>query len=430
MIDGPPTRRGPPRASLPVTASAALLVAALSTVALPPPRLAAQSDDPMPRALATSVGLNEAALAEATAVLQRHVDAGKTAGAVAMMSRHGRLAYSVTVGSQDLATHAPMNERSLFRIYSMTKPVTAVAVMMLWEQGRFGLDDPVSKYLAEFAEVVVRNADGTTRPPARPVTVRDLLLHTSGLEHRTSAVYRDAQVRSRTMTLPQFVRNIVRVPLMEDPGTRFRYSESTTVLGRLVEVWSGMPFDAFLDARIFGPLRMPDTGFYATPAQQRRLTTVYGPGDNGALREVAIESLPFTEKPALIEGAVGLLSTAPDFLRFAQMLLRHGELDGVRLLEAQTVDTMVRNGLSDPVLAARGNGAMGWGLGNVNIVLKPEALRYPASRGEYGWDGTAGTIFWNDPAADTVLVLLTQNSPPDPDNLRARFKTAIQEAIR
>ncbi len=363
-------------------------------------------------------------LAEATALLQRHVDAGTSAGVVAMLAREGKLAYVATVGVQDLATRAPMTERTLFRIYSMTKPITAVAVMMLFERGAFALDDPVSNYLPEFAGVTVRSPEGS-RAPARAPTIRDLLLHTSGLEHRTSAVYRDAQVRSRTLTLPQFVKNIVQVPLMEDPGTRYRYSESTTVLGRLVEIWSGERFDTFLQTRIFAPLRMPDTGFYATPAQRPRLATVYAPG----MKPVEIEALPFTEPPALLEGAVGLLSTGSDFLRFAQMLLNRGELDGVRLLKADTVETMVGNGLPDAVLASRGNGVMGWGLGNVNVVMKPEALRYAANRGEYGWDGTAGTIFWNDPVSKTVLLLLTQNSPADPDNLRARFKTAIAPAI-
>ena len=392
--------------------------------------ISGQASDPLPRAEPESVGLVDAPLAAATAVLKEHVDAGKSAGVVAMLARHGRLAYSVSIGYQDLATRTPMSERSIFRIYSMTKPITAVAVMMLFEQGKFQLDDPVSKYLREFSSVVVRNPDGTTRPPARAVTIRDLLLHTSGLNHRTSDVYRDAHVRSRSVALPQFVSNVVRVPLMEDPGTRFRYSESTTVLGRLVEIWSGQPFDTFLDARIFKPLRMVDTGFQASPAQRSRLATVYGPGPSGELREVEIESVPFTERPALLEGAVGLLSTGPDFLRFAQMLLQRGELDGVRLLKAETVDSMVRNDLGDAVLAARGNGVMGWGLGNVDIVMKPEATRYPANRGEYGWDGTAGTIFWNDPTGDTAILLLTQNSPADPDNLRRKFKTAIQAAVK
>jgi CubicO group peptidase (beta-lactamase class C family) len=408
-----------------VAGFAAAVAAVFFAVILP-----AQGTDPLPRVVPESVALHPAALAAATAVLQRHVDERKTAGAVAMLARHGKLAYSAAVGYQDLQTRAPMTERTLFRIYSMTKPVTSVAVMMLFEQGRFQLDDPVSKYLPEFASVVVRGADGTTRAPVRPITIRDLLRHTSGLNHRTSEIYRDAQVRSRSIALPEFVRNIVRVPLMEDPGTRYRYSESTTVLGRLVEIWSGQPLDTFLESRIFKPLAMIDTGFYATPAQRSRLATVYGPADGGGLRAVEIESVPFTEKPALLEGAVGLLSTGADFLRFSQMLLGRGELDGARLLAADTVDLMTHNDLPDAVLAARGNGAMGWGLGNVNIVMKPEALRYPANRGEYGWDGTAGTIFWNDPAGDTVILLLTQSAPADPDNLRARFKSEIQRAIR
>ncbi len=340
--------------------------------------VAAQSSDPLPRVTPSSARLASEPLAAATALLQQHVDAGRSAGAVAMLARDGKLAYVATVGVQDLETRAPMTERTLFRIYSMTKPVTAVAVMMLLEQGAFALDDPISKYLPEFASVTVRTPDGP-RAPSRAPTIRDLLLHTSGLEHRTSTTYRDAQVRSRTIGLPQFVKNIVQVPLMEDPGTRFRYSESTTVLGRLVEIWSGERFDTFLQTRIFTPLRMVDTGFYATAAQRPRLATVYAPG----LKAIEIEALPFTEPPALLEGAVGLLSTGPDFLRFAQMLLNRGELDGVRLLKAETVDSMVGNSLPETVLAARGNGAMGWGLGNVNVVMKPESLRYPANRGEY-----------------------------------------------
>lgn len=401
-----------------------LLTTALAAVVCATAVVAAQSSDPLPRVTPSAARLSPAPLAAATAVLQQHVDAGQSAGVVAMLARDGKLAYVATVGVQDLGTRAPMTERTLFRIYSMTKPVTAVAVMMLFEQGAFALDEPVSTYLPEFASVTVRTPDGS-RVPSRAPTIRDLLLHTSGLEHRTSALYRDAQVRSRTIGLPQFVKNIVQVPLMDDPGTRYRYSESTTVLGRLVEIWSGQRFDTFLQTRIFTPLRMPDTGFYATPAQRPRLATVYAPG----MKPVEIEVLPFTEPPALLEGAVGLLSTGPDFLRFAQMLLNRGELDGLRLLKADTVEMMVGNGLPDAVLASRGNGVMGWGLGNVNVVMKPEALRYPAIRGEYGWDGTAGTIFWNDPVAKTVLLLLTQNSPADPDNLRARFKTAIAPAI-
>ena len=215
---------------------------------------------------------------------------------------------------------------------------------------------------------------------------------------------------------------------MEEPGTRYRYSEGTTVLGRLVEIWSGKPFEAFLEERIFRPLRMTDTMFWASTAEQRaRLTTVYGPAQGGGLVQVETETLPFTERPTLIEGAVGLLSTVPDYLRFSQMLLNKGELDGVRLLRAKTVEMMTTNGLSEAVQKTRG-GSMGWGLANVQVLLEASASD-PASKGEYGWDGTAGTIFWVDPVKQMVTVLMTQSSPSNPDQIRQRFKAIVQQAV-
>ena len=382
--------------------------------------LVASAQEPLPRAKPEEVGLSSSGLAEATALLKQYVAEQRIAGAVAGIARQGRIAYLEAVGVQDLESRAPMTERSLFRIYSMTKPVTAVAVMMLQEQGRFQLSDPVSKYLPEFANVHVRGADGSTRPPSQPITIQDLLLHTSGLSHRTSDLYRTERVRSRAQPLPQFITNIVRAPLMEDPGTRYRYSEGTTVLGRLVEVWSGQPFDAFLQARVLDPLGMTDTTFWVRPDQRARLATVYAPG----LTPVEIEDVPFTERPALIEGAVGLVSTVPDYLRFSQMLLNGGELGGRRLLNPKTVATMTANGLSDAVLKSRG-GSMGWGLANVNVVIDPAS----PLRGEYGWDGTAGTIFWIDPARLMITVLMTQSSPANPNGIRQAFKKLAQQAI-
>jgi len=234
-------------------------------------------------------------------------------------------------------------------------------------------------------------------------------------------------VRSRAIPLDQFIANIVRAPLMEDPHTRYRYSESTTVLGRLVEIWSGKPLDLFLSERLFRPLKMVDTGFQVAPAQRARLAQVYTPSAGG-LAPFEIESVPFTERPALLEGAVGLVSTTPDYLRFSQMLLNKGELDGVRILKADTVASMTTNGLPDTILQARGGG-MGWGLANVNVVLDPSALNYPANRGEYGWDGTAGTIFWIDPGKEMITILMTQSSPANPDSLRQRFKTLVQQSL-
>jgi CubicO group peptidase (beta-lactamase class C family) len=390
--------------------------------------LARGGADPLPRAGPEAVGLSTPTLQAATGLLETAVAERRIAGAVAGVARRGRLAYLEAVGQRDIAGRAPMTEDSLFRIYSMTKPVTAVAVMMLFEEGRFALGDPVSKYLPEFRDVVVAETSGGVRPPIRAITIEDLLLHTSGLSHRTSALYQGAQVRSRRDTLPQFVRKIVRTPLMEDPGTRYRYSESPTVLGRLVEVWAGRAFDEFLVERVFKPLRMSDTGFWVEPGRRPRLTTVYALEGRGLLRPFEIEELPFTERPALLEGAVGLVSTVPDFMRFSQMLLARGTLDGARLLRPDTVDLMVRNGLSEPVLQSRG-GAIGWGLGNVDVVMDPTALNYPASVGEYGWDGSAGTIFWVDPKLELVTVLMWQSAPANPDSLRQRFKTLVRQAV-
>jgi CubicO group peptidase (beta-lactamase class C family) len=340
------------------------------------------------------------------------------------------VAYLESVGFQNVESRIPMSERSVFRIYSMAKAVTAVSAMMLHEDRKFDLRDPVSKYLPEFASVrVMVGPGGQSRPPEREITVADLLLHTSGLSHRTSELYRTANVRSRSITLPQFITNIVRVPLMEDPGTRYRYSEGTTVVGRLVEIWAGKPLDLFMKERIFDPLAMVDTGFWVRPEQRTRLSTVYAADPGIGLRPYEIEELPFTERPTLLEGAVGLVSTVPDFMRFSQMLLNRGELNGARILSSKTVDLITSNGLPEPILRARGGG-MGWGLANVNVVVDPSTMKDAPNAGEYGWDGSAGTIFWIDPKDQMVIVLMTQNSPANPDGLRQRFKALITAAAR
>ena len=374
--------------------------------------------DALPRAAPASLGFAPERLRLATEMLSKFVADGKIAGAVGGVARKGKLAYLEAAGFQDLETRAPMTPRSLFRIYSMTKPVTAVAAMMLQEEGRFALTDPVSKYLPELSRVTVfvSGESGPTRPAAREITVEDLLLHTSGFNHRTSHLYERAEVRSRAITLPKFIENITRVPLMEDPHTRFRYSEATTIVGRLVEIWSGKPFEVFLEERLLRPLKMADTSFWVERERQPRLTGVYQTTPNG-LTPRELESVPFTEKPALIEGAVGLVSTVPDYLRFSQMLLNKGELDGVRVLKAATVEKMTANGLPPAMVQVRAG--TGWGLANVNV----------APDGEYGWDGTAGTIFWVDPAKEMAIVLMTQIVPPNPDGIRQRFKTLVKESV-
>jgi CubicO group peptidase (beta-lactamase class C family) len=381
------------------------------------------------RAIPEATGMSSERLQSATAVLRQFVADHKIAGAVGAVARHGKLVYLEAVGFQDVAAKTPMTPSSLFRIYSQTKAVTAVAVMILVEEGKLRLTDPASTFLPEFKNVMVQEGDsGATRRPSRAITIQDLLLHTSGLSHRTSDLYRKLQVRSRSIALPQFVINITRAPLLEDPGTRFRYSEATTVLGRIVEVVSGQPFDAFVTSRILKPLAMNDTMFWADGDARSRLTTVYQRGDDGNLRPIEVEDVPFTQKPALLEGAVGLLSTAEDFVRFSQMLLNKGELTGVRVLKADTVAAMTVNALSDRILQGKG-GNVGWGLANVDVVVAPGSRGYLNAIGEYGWDGSVGTFFAVDPSNELVVTLMTQSVPANPDGLRQKFKAAVVAAI-
>jgi CubicO group peptidase (beta-lactamase class C family) len=378
----------------------------------------------LPRTTPESVGLSAAELRKATDLLSQFVAEQKVAGAVAAVARKGQLAYFETVGVQDLASRAPMTGRSVFRIYSMTRPITAVAAMMLIEGGRARLDDAIAKYLPEFADVMVTTPEGPRRP-SRAITVEDLLLHTSGINDRQTELYRREKVRSRADTLPQLMRNIVRVGLMEDPGTRHRYGESTSVVGRLIEVWSGKSLDAFFEERIFKPLKMVDTGFVVRPDQLARWTTVYAPAQAGGIEPNEVEEVPFTAKPALLEGTVGLVSTVPDFLRFCQMLLNKGELDGARILKRESVEKLVANGLPDAVLKQRGRGDTGWALANVNVVLNPAS---PLA-GELSWDGTAGTIFWIDTAREMITLLFAPARPSNPDGIRQKFKALVQQAI-
>ena len=382
----------------------------------------------MPRATPDAVGMSPERLQAATAVLRQYVADRKIAGGVAAVARRGKLVYLEPVGLQSLESKAPMTERSLFRIYSMTKAVTAVAAMMLVEEGKLQLTDPASKFLPEFKSVMVQAAGAPPQRPSREITIQDLLLHTSGLSHRTSELYRRLQVRSRSIDLRQFVANITKAPLMEDPGTRFRYSEATTVLGRIVEVSAKESFDSFVATRILQPLGMSDTAFWVDAAARPRLTTVYQRGQDGTIAPFEIEEVPFTEKPALMEGAVGLVSTAEDFVRFSQMLLNKGELGGVRLLKPETVQSMTVNSLSPSILKEKG-GNVGWGLANVDVVVGEGSRGYLTAIGEYGWDGSAGTFFAVDPSKELVITLMTQNLPANPDQLRQKFKAAVLQSI-
>ena len=408
------------------------LVAALCLTPTPP----AAAQDLAPAA-PESAGMSSDRLAEATRALQAHVNGSNVAGVVAAVARHGRLVYFEALGQRDRETGDPMERDDLFRLYSMTRPITSTAVMMLWEEGRFQLDDPIAQYLPQFADQRVFADAGApdlaqTRPRSGDITVRHLLTHTSGIGSRSSPIYRAEQVRLRSITLPQLVDNAARVPLFEDPGTRFRYGVSTTILGRLVEVWSGQPFEEFLADRLFGPLGMTDTVFSADGERADRLTTVYRLDDgSGELYPWAIEQVPFTERPALIEGGVGLLSTVMDYLRFSQMFLNGGALDGVRVLEPETVALMTRNHVPDAVMPLSRSGYMagsGWGLG-FNVVLDPGRYSFPVGDGEYWWDGSSGTRFSIDPEHGLITVIMAAASPSRGGGFREEFKDLVHRAI-
>ena len=369
-----------------------------------------------------------------TDALQAHIDAGHIAGVVGAVVRHGRLVYMEALGQADIEAARPMTEDAIFRLYSMTRSITSLAAMILWEEGAFQLDDPVSRYLPQFGDQRVF-ADARspsmdrTQPRNGEITVEHLLLHTSGMGSRSSSIYRSEGVRSRSITLEQMVDNAARIPLFEDPGTNWRYGISTTILGRLVEVWSGMPLENFLQDRVFEPLGMTDTGFWVEPERADRLATVYRPSPEGELRPYQIEDVPFTERPVLIEGGVGLVASTMDFLRFSQMFLNGGELDGRRVLQPETVAMMTVNRVPDALLplSPRSLGR-GWGLG-FSIVIDPREFSYPMNDGEFWWDGSAGTRFWIDPVEDMVTIVMAQLSPARGEGFREDFKTGVYDAI-
>ena len=390
----------------------------------------------LPRGVPESAGLSSERLDEATRRLQSHVDARDIAGVVAAVVRRGQLVYLEALGELDRERGLTMRDDALFRLYSMTRPITSLAAMILWEEDRFELDDPVSMYLSEFADQRVfadaSNPDmAATRSRRTEMTVEHLLLHTSGLGSRSSPIYRAERVRLRSITLSQMVSNAARVPLFEDPGTRWRYGISTTILGRLVEIWSGMPFNQFLQERVFEPLGMTDTVFWVDPSRADRFGPAYRPRPDGELRPHAIEVVRFTEQPALVEGGVGLVSTVRDYLRFAQMFLNGGELDGVRVLQPDTVALMTANRIPDallPIGFGTPQPGRGWTLGFC-VVMDADASPLPVPEGTFWWDGSSGTRFFIDPVEDMVTVIMAAASPASGNGFREGFVEAVYQAL-
>jgi CubicO group peptidase (beta-lactamase class C family) len=393
------------------------------------------------------VGLSSDRLGRITRWMQKLVADGKFAGMITAVARRGQLAYLETCGKMDLAASKPMQADTIFRIYSMTKPLTSTAIMMLYEEGRFQLDDPISRFLPMFKQmrVYVGGMRGKmdTAPAAREITFRDLLTHTSGLTYAfmeatpVDAAYRANKVDFQTQdaTLPEMMERLVKIPLLADPGTAWNYSVATDVLGALVETVSGIPFDRFLKERITDPLGMRDTGFYVPEAAHSRLAANYQPGKDGLELIDDPKTSRYLKPRKLCSGGGGLVSTAADYLRFCDFLRRKGELDGVRLLGRKTVEYMTTNHLpgdmaamGQPRFSESSYEGIGFGLG-FSVTLDPAKAQIIGSPGEYAWGGAASTAFWVDPREDMAVVMLTQLMPSSTWPIRRELRVLTYQAI-
>jgi CubicO group peptidase (beta-lactamase class C family) len=404
----------------------------------------------LPKASPKSVGLSQERLDRITVLMQKHVDESLLAGAVALVAREGKVAYLKSVGMQDKEKGVEMKPDAIFRIASMSKPITSVAVMMLYEEGRFRLSDPVSKYLPEFKapKVLVAQppADGGKSaeqlvPAKREITIRHLLTHTAGLTYhwdaRVGAKYQEAGITHGLIQtddlLADGIRKLAQLPLVHQPGEAYNYSLSIDVLGRLVEVVSGMSFDEFLRKRVFEPLRMNDTCFYLPDGKVPRLAAVYGPDPNGALKRLGNGVLgegamritvtyPYEGPKRYYSGGGGLCSTISDYTRFCQMMLNGGELDGVRLLSRKTVELMT----ADHVGELNASSGFGLGFGVTRSLREAGEL---TSAGAYRWGGFWYTTFFIDPAEKLIGVCMVQLYPSGKATLNDKFEALAHQAI-
>ncbi len=407
----------------------------------------------LPQALPEDVGFSADRLTRIGAQIEYAIDERQIAGAVAMVARDGRVAYFERFGMADIDDGEAMQIDTLFRLASMTKPITSLAVMMLYEEGHFLLNDPVSRYLPELAEpdVIVMDANGEygTEPAQAEISIHDLLTHTSGIGYRflasgepratISNLYVEAGISDGLIQtdgrIEQLPRLLGELPLLFEPGTAFSYGLNTDVLGRLIEVVSGLSLAEFFEQRIFLPLGMNDTRFFLDADQAERLAGVYNNAADGSLVELGTEPQvagPLTysanfhyEGPqSYYSGGAGLVSTASDYARFLQMLLNGGELDGVRLVGPRTVEFMTRNQIGEMNVSPGVKFGLGFG-----IVVDPGLTGETQSEGNYYWGGFFNTNFFVDPGERMFAILLTQRFPPDATNIQDKFVAAVYQAI-
>lgn len=394
----------------------------------------------LPRANPEMLGLSEPALQRISKSLQSFVDSGKVSGVYAVVARHGQIGYESAIGRMDIHKHRPLKRDALFRIYSMTKPVVAAAAMRLVDQRKIRLDDAVAKYIPAFANVRVYAGGGAASPllvpPDSLMTIRHVLTHTSGLGYGTTnkpadSIFIAARMYDASHTLEWFADSLAKLPLHFSPGTGFNYSSGLEVIGRIIEVVSGMPLDRFLEEELFEPLGMKDTSFRIR--KRSRIPKLYRQSDDGTLTEVGNDGLQkmFEPDAVFLWASGGLLSTPDDYLRFTQMLLNYGELNGIRILSRESVHEMTRNQLPSFMtpLPTMLDGGYGYGLAGA-VLVDPSKSRLPGTVGIYRWSGYVGTYFWIDRVNDMIAMVWTQLSPGRAVPLESEFQKLVYGALR
>jgi CubicO group peptidase (beta-lactamase class C family) len=396
-------------------------------------------------AISAPSGFSAAGLAGIEQMMASYIVAGKSAGMLTLVSRHGKIAQLCCRGHADIASATALREDTIFRIYSMTKPITSVALMSLMEQGHFDLDDAAKRWIPALAELEVY-AQGKIESA---ITIRQLLTHTAGFsygfepdKYPVDELYAEVwRNRIQDQTLEQLMRTLLRLPLLAQPGSLWHYSIATDICGYLVELISGMPLGDYLQKVIFDPLQMVDTGFEVPAGKIERFATLYGYTENDALAQLetndkspfisAISGIPVR----LHSGGGGLVSTAPDYLRFAQMMLNRGELEGRRIIKPETVALMTRNHVAEKLLPLSFNGiapgqfsGYGFGLGYC-INMDPTNTGAAGSRGDFGWGGMADTYCWVDPQQQMIAILMQQYLPSLHHAGRKDFRDAVYQAL-
>ncbi len=387
------------------------------------------------------VGISSERLDRVKQHFERLIEEERSAGFQLLVSRYGEVVMHEHLGMADIETRRPISADSLFRITSMTKPIVGVAMMMLYEEGYYSLQDPVSKYIPEFSDLKVYAGEDDTEAmlledPIREPTIHDLMQHTAGFSNGRSGdtsvgrMYLEADVLSVDLTQQQFIDRLATMPLLYQPGEQWVYSVATDIQGYLIEKWTGMELGAFLKERIFDPLGMDETMAWVPPDKLADLATVYTHDENDSLRaitEVAVGQWG-TSEPNRFRGGNQLVSTSDDYWRFCQMLLNGGTFDGTRLLSPRSVEMMTQNRLDSP-MPLPGLVEQGFGL-NFAVITDPSKMDYPTSAGEYFWGGAATTIFWIDPTTELVAIMMTQYLPGGPEYMdlfhRLVYSTVIQ----